>query len=115
MLSKLKIQTGGMIWKFGNSSKSKTESSILELEFLEPSKCLNLRVFKIEISKNSGPVGLHDDWVGQKPEPLVRCFCLRIVLAGRPCQVCILCVLIFSSLKLFSKSGENEPSDTFEI
>ena len=59
-----------MIWKFGNSSKSKTESIILELEFLEPSKCLNPRVFKIKISKNSGPVGLHDDWMGQKPEPL---------------------------------------------
>ena len=57
LLSKLKIQTGGMIWKFGNSSKSKTEFSILELEFLEPRKCLNPRVFKIEISKNLGPVG----------------------------------------------------------
>lgn len=68
-----------MIWKFGNSSKSKTESSILELEFLEPGS--DSAVLKVRF-QNFGTCGLHDDWVGQKPEPLVRCFCLRIVLAG---------------------------------
>lgn len=82
LLSKPKIQTGGMICKFGNSSKSKTESSILELEFLTK-EALNPSVFKIEISKIR-PVGFMMIGWGQKPEPLVRCFCLRIVLAGRP-------------------------------